>query len=362
MSKIRSLIVFGLIAFACQEGLGQTIYFVDHAPNAANTIQKINSDGSGLMTILDESTVEAVLILLYPKATSMDGIEDSFTFFVDQIASKMYWPARVSTESINQYAVMRSNLDGSFIEVVMLHSPGDTSIGSIQVQQPFVPDINCDDGNDCTVDTISKSGLCEHENKDDTTPCEDGFFCTINDICTAGVCDTGSVNPVCVGPAGPTGSQGVNGVAGPPGPSGANGEPGPVGLSCWDLDGDGIGDLEEDINGDGNYDALDCQGVGGRLCDDDSDCQDGLFCNGVETCNNGNCSNGPLPCDLENETCFEDTDRCIPADVTPGQDIADDNAQQTIPMCGALSGLSMILMLLSLGAVRFSRGFRLYSK
>ena len=46
MSKTKSLIVFGLIAFAGQDVLGQSIYFVDHAPIDVNTIKKINSDGS----------------------------------------------------------------------------------------------------------------------------------------------------------------------------------------------------------------------------------------------------------------------------------------------------------------------------
>ena len=32
------------------------------------------------------------------------------------------------------------------------------------------------------------------------------------------------------------------------------------GINCWDLNGNGVGDLREDVNGDGNYNALDCQG------------------------------------------------------------------------------------------------------
>jgi len=34
-------------------------------------------------------------------------------------------------------------------------------------------------------------------------------------------------------------------------------------LSCWDLNGNGIGDPQEDVNGDGLWDAMDCQGPPG---------------------------------------------------------------------------------------------------
>jgi len=44
---------------------------------------------------------------------------------------------------------------------------------------------------------------------------------------------------------------------GNPGPAGP---PGDDGLSCWDLDGDGVADVEEDINNDGSWNALDCSG------------------------------------------------------------------------------------------------------
>lgn len=50
-------------------------------------------------------------------------------------------------------------------------------------------------------------------------------------------------------------------IPGPPGPTGEDGEDG---LSCWDLNGNGIGDPEEDVNDDGNFDALDCQGPQGE--------------------------------------------------------------------------------------------------
>ena len=71
------------------------------------------------------------------------------------------------------------------------------------------------------------------------------------------------------GPTGATGPQGPIGLTGPAGQDGTNGVDGTDGLdglSCWDTNGNGIGDPDEDINTDGNYDTLDCigpQGVAG---------------------------------------------------------------------------------------------------
>ncbi|NOX59009.1 MAG: hypothetical protein GXP29_09155 [Planctomycetes bacterium] len=45
-------------------------------------------------------------------------------------------------------------------------------------------------------------------------------------------------------------------------------------------------------------------------CTDDVQCNDGVFCNGEEVCNNGSCANSAAPCDLQTETCNEDTNLC----------------------------------------------------
>ena len=58
---------------------------------------------------------------------------------------------------------------------------------------------------------------------------------------------------------GPAGADGATGPAGPQGPDGATGPAGPQGLSCWDLNENGLGDLEEDVTGDGIVNAADCQ-------------------------------------------------------------------------------------------------------
>ncbi len=47
------------------------------------------------------------------------------------------------------------------------------------------------------------------------------------------------------------------------GQNGADGIDGEDGLSCWDLNGNGVGDADEDINGDGKFDAEDCIGEDG---------------------------------------------------------------------------------------------------
>jgi len=65
------------------------------------------------------------------------------------------------------------------------------------------------------------------------------------------------------GPQGATGPQGVPGPAGADGADGQDGQDGEDGLSCWDTNGNGIGEPDEDINTDGNYDTLDCMGPEG---------------------------------------------------------------------------------------------------
>ncbi len=62
----------------------------------------------------------------------------------------------------------------------------------------------------------------------------------------------------CTGPEGPQGPQGNPGATGPQGPAGSNG------TACWDLNGNGIGDVAtEDLNGDSIVDVLDCTGPTG---------------------------------------------------------------------------------------------------
>jgi len=59
-----------------------------------------------------------------------------------------------------------------------------------------------------------------------------------------------------------SGQNGIDGQDGADGADGAVGQDGADGLNCWDLNGNGLADLEEDTNGDGFYTALDCRNQG----------------------------------------------------------------------------------------------------
>jgi hypothetical protein len=72
----------------------------------------------------------------------------------------------------------------------------------------------------------------------------------------------------CSGEDGADGENGLPGADGNPGPAGAAGDSGADGISCWDLNGNGVGDItedtdNEDTNLDGVVDTLDCQGTDG---------------------------------------------------------------------------------------------------
>jgi len=66
--------------------------------------------------------------------------------------------------------------------------PGGTELIGIGVDC-FI-DLDCDDSNDCTIDTCT-SYVCTNDNVSQGTPCDDGLFCTPTDEC--------DVNGICVG-------------------------------------------------------------------------------------------------------------------------------------------------------------------
>ena len=63
-----------------------------------------------------------------------------------------------------------------------------------------------------------------------------------------------------------TGCDGDDGAPGAPGAAGTPGTDGTDGQACWDLNGNGVGDLpDEDINGDGVVDVNDCAGTSAKV-------------------------------------------------------------------------------------------------
>ncbi len=80
-----------------------------------------------------------------------------------------------------------------------------------------------------------------------------------------------------------SGEDGERGPAGEDGDS-ITGPAGADGTSCWDLNGNGVGDAEEDINQDGDFNALDCQGTNGTNGTNGTACWD-LNGNGVGDAN-----------------------------------------------------------------------------
>ncbi len=130
---------------------------------------------------------------------------------------------------------------------------------------PCIDDSDCDDAEECTVDTCDQVSGCQHTNS--TGACDDGNACTIGDTCADGECVS---EPV---------------------------------LNCDD----------------GTACTVDSCNVTSGLClhvADNSACDDGVFCNGVNVCDPASgdpttgCLAGPSPCSA-NEVCNEDTDTCV---------------------------------------------------
>ena len=143
---------------------------------------------------------------------------------------------------------------------------------------------------------------------ENTPPPDDGLTCWdlnengIGDLPDEDINGDGVVNVSdCQGPPGEDGADGAPGTDGADGADGADGSDGTDGLACWDLNGNGTGDLpDEDINGDGVVNVSDCQGSPGEDGDDGAEGtpgDDGLTCWDL---------NGDGTGDLPNEDINED--------------------------------------------------------
>jgi len=200
-------------------------------------------------------------------------------------------------------------------------------------------DIDCDDGNDCTVDTCDAGDGCANTAVSGT-PCDDGLSCNANDVCQDGVCtgapcgcdeDCSTYDTACQ-----TGAcDGSRCVI----------EPAVLGTSCDSGNTCIVGAIcDEGSNCVGNWDAATCP------CGSDADCDDGKNCT-VDSCNTltGACTNTVVAgaCLLGGECAFagqnHPTDLCLvcqPAATTTGwtSKSCDDGDPCTEDVCDSVSG------------------------
>ena len=155
------------------------------------------------------------------------------------------------------------------------------------IEPPCYGDADCDDDDECTVDTCDvDTGECLNVELD----CDDEDACT-DDSCVGGACVNDPINIddglFCTG---------IETCDPATGDITSSGDPCPEGIWC-DEDADTCDMFE---------------------CTEDADCDDGQFCNGEETCTivegetEGICVAGTNPCQAD-EICDEEIDECIPS-------------------------------------------------
>ena len=189
-------------------------------------------------------------------------------------------------------------------------------------------DGDCDDGNQCTVDTCVAQS-CQNNALADGTTCNDGDVCIVNETCQGGVCGSG-VPADCSGAGGTCNTAACDTLGEDEGNCDTL-TPTNEGLSCDDGLFCNTGEIcTAGVCGGGS--ANDCSGSGDQcntgVCNETTDacegqaaneglgCDDGLFCNTGETCIAGVCGGG-LATDCSGSSdqcnvgvCNETTDAC----------------------------------------------------
>jgi hypothetical protein len=142
---------------------------------------------------------------------------------------------------------------------------------------------DCDDLNECTVDTCGEAGECVHTAREDGEPCtDDGIHCDGYERCVGGVC--ASSGPPCAGGGNPCAAGGCDETT-----DSCVTDPVPEGSSC----------------------------------------DNGLYCDGADVCRSGACASGPGPCDGTGDgictvsVCDEDTHGCSSEPAADGTDCDD---------------------------------------
>lgn len=106
---------------------GQEIFYYSNKPE--RQIEKMNSDGSSPSTVLTETQVKAALEPIVSEV-NLD-IRPSKGLAVDSLGGKMYFVVHYTKDGFDLYAVARSNLDGSNIEILNTPTPNAANAGKI---------------------------------------------------------------------------------------------------------------------------------------------------------------------------------------------------------------------------------------
>ena len=173
--------------------------------------------------------------------------------------------------------------------------------------------VSCDDGDPCTADTCAPANGCAHAVTDG--PCDDGSECTLGDVCKSGICKG---KPAKCDDGDPCTADACDAVLGC--------TTSPLTGPCDDGDACTVGDV---------CDAGVCK-AGEQVCPpctSSAECeQDADLCNGVTACIGGHCMPDPatvVVCDTTNDTDCATT-HCIPStgicktDTIPEGGVCDD--------------------------------------
>jgi hypothetical protein len=105
-------------------------------------------------------------------------------------------PAPIPTGGSALSAFTGTNPNGSwrlFIVDDESTDAGSSSGWCLNLRPICAVNADCADGNPCTTDTCSVSGVCNH--LPNTAACNDGNPCTVNDACASGSCNPGTPAP-----------------------------------------------------------------------------------------------------------------------------------------------------------------------
>lgn len=157
---IMSRILVPLFVLMCTTAsFGQDVYFVIRSSGGTNIgIAKVNADGSGFAVVVAADDIAAWMNALIPGAT---GSQFTGEYFVDSVNHALYLVGRYQDVTLGTLpALLRSNLDGTFMELVSAPAPPTISGGDIFVSpQVLQSSAFRDDSDGCVGQRLDDPGF-----------------------------------------------------------------------------------------------------------------------------------------------------------------------------------------------------------